>query len=534
MQYGMTQCPCSAGRGRLLRVAVVVASVVTLCAVWATAALAGSSTYYTAPSSTDTTGSCTASAPCRLDRALALATGGDTVVVLPGTYSITYPLEANGAITVEGAPGQPRPRLIGGASLTSDTLEASGGATVRDLDIEATNNTGAQTSALSVEGGTVENVTVLVAASDSKGEALSVNDSAGGTLVRTVLARNEAPEGEAVSVTDSKTSPGIASFYNLTATAIGSNGEALSGNVATGTVTVKDSILSGQDSDISTKPGTRSLSVSYSDFRPADSSGFSDQGGNISSAPAFVNTSQGDFHESPTSPTIDAGAADAKLTANDLDGNPRSFGAAPDMGAYEYAGTALPPASPPVLGVSVTVRPASGSVRVKLPGGRAYVALQRAAQLPVGTVIDATHGRLQLSSAINRAGATKTGTFNGGAFVVDQARSGQLSAQLRLVGGSFAACHRARRVVHGRMVISHYFLDYPRRVIRQLWGRDRGGRFRTIGRTAAAAVRGTVWLTQDRCDGTLIRVYAGHVLVHDRVHRRNVLVGPGQSYLARG
>jgi hypothetical protein len=204
------------------------------------------------------------------------------------------------------------------------------------------------------------------------------------------------------------------------------------------------------------------------------------------------------------------------------------------MGAYEYLGTTLASPSPPVLGVSVTVSRASGSVRVKLPGARAYVALRRAAQLPVGTVIDATRGGLLLTSAINHAGATKTGTFNGGAFLISQPTSAQGSAQLRLVGGSFAACHRARRIVHGRMVLSHYFLDYPRRVIRQLWGHDHGGRFRTIGRTAAAAVRGTVWLTQDRCDGTLIRVYAGHVLVHDRVHRRNVLIGRGQSYLARG
>jgi hypothetical protein len=204
------------------------------------------------------------------------------------------------------------------------------------------------------------------------------------------------------------------------------------------------------------------------------------------------------------------------------------------MGAYEYVGAVLPAPSAPVAGVSVTVRRASGSVRVRLPHSREYVALGRAAQLPVGAVIDATRGDVLLTSAMNRAGATKTGTFTGGAFAVTQAKAARPTTALRLIGGSFASCRRGGSIVHGRMLVPDYLLDYPRRVIRQLWGRDRGGRFWTIGRTAAAAVRGTVWLTQDRCDGTLIRVYAGHVLVHDGVHHRNVLIGRGQSYLARG
>lgn len=526
---------CSRVRAGLARFALVTASAALLCGVWAAGALAGSSTYYASASSTDTTGPCTSSAPCRLDRAVALAAAGDTVIAAPGTYSITYPLETDVPITIEGQPGQPRPALVGAASLTSDTLDLSGGATVRNLDIEATNNTGAQTSALSLDGGTAEDLTILVTASDSQGEALSVKDSAAGTVVRTVLARNEAPGGEAVSVKDSSTNPGSAAFYNLTAIGAGSGAEALSGNVATGSVVVRNSILYGQDSDISTKPGTQPFAVSYSDFRPADSSGYSDNGGNISSAPVFVNSAQGDFREAVGSPTIDAGAPDGQLTATDLDGNPRSYGAAPDMGAYEWVLALLPPPSAPVAGVSVTLSPGSGAVRVKLPHSRGYVVLAGAAQVPVGTIIDATRGSVLLTSATNRAGATKTGAFSGGGFVVTQATAARPSTELRLVGGSFAACRLPARFGRARMASGSYMaVDSPRRVIRELWGHDRGGRFRTIGRTAAAAVRGTVWLTQDRCDGTLIHVAKGHVLVHDAIHRRTMLIGPGQSYLARG
>jgi hypothetical protein len=71
----------------------------------------------------------------------------------------------------------------------------------------------------------------------------------------------------------------------------------------------------------------------------------------------------------------------------------------------------------------------------------------------------------------------------------------------------------------------------PKRT-RSLWG-DGTGSFATNGRYAAATVRGTIWFTQDRCDGTLIRVRVGRVEVLDRVRNRRVILGAGQSYLAR-
>jgi hypothetical protein len=48
-----------------------------------------------------------------------------------------------------------------------------------------------------------------------------------------------------------------------------------------------------------------------------------------------------------------------------------------------------------------------------------------------------------------------------------------------------------------------------------------------------ATTRGTSWLTEDRCDGTLTRVTSGAVEVRDRVRGTTVLVRAGHSYLAR-
>ena len=47
------------------------------------------------------------------------------------------------------------------------------------------------------------------------------------------------------------------------------------------------------------------------------------------------------------------------------------------------------------------------------------------------------------------------------------------------------------------------------RVVRRLWGKDRHARFRTHGRDSVATVRGTEWVTTDRCDGTLTKVAHG-------------------------
>jgi archaeosine-15-forming tRNA-guanine transglycosylase len=69
--------------------------------------------------------------------------------------------------------------------------------------------------------------------------------------------------------------------------------------------------------------------------------------------------------------------------------------------------------------------------------------------------------------------------------------------------------------------------------VRRLWGRDKGGNFRSHGRHSHATVRGTRWLTVDRCDGTFTRVTDGAVVVRDFRRHRNVLVRAGHSYLAR-
>jgi hypothetical protein len=71
-----------------------------------------------------------------------------------------------------------------------------------------------------------------------------------------------------------------------------------------------------------------------------------------------------------------------------------------------------------------------------------------------------------------------------------------------------------------------------RKPVRRLWGKGQG-RFRTRGRYASGTVRGTNWLTQDFCEGTLTRVVEGVVSVHDLVTDKYVLVKAGKSYFTK-
>jgi len=179
----------------------------------------------------------------------------------------------------------------------------------------------------------------------------------------------------------------------------------------------------------------------------------------------------------------------------------------------------------PELGESVVLAPASGVVRVKVPGRRRFAALVEGSEIPVGSVIDTRRGQVALTSALNADGESQTGRFNGGLFVIRQRPTGRGFVDLHLRGASFKSCGRAESGTRASAA--------GRRRVRRLWGRDSGGRFRTHGRNSHATVRGTVWLTEDRCKGTLTRVRRGRVVVRDLLRKKSVMVRAGHSYLAR-
>ena len=143
-------------------------------------------------------------------------------------------------------------------------------------------------------------------------------------------------------------------------------------------------------------------------------------------------------------------------------------------------------------GGPVSAAAVSGSVTITAPGSTAPRPLTGSTQIAPGAVLDATRGSVRL-----RDGGTANAVFSRGAFRVG--RPSAAGTELTLVGGDFRSC--GTRQPSSRAAT-------PTRVVRRLWGTGKG-RFRTRGRYAAVTVRGTAWVVEDRCDGTLVRVREG-------------------------
>ena len=178
----------------------------------------------------------------------------------------------------------------------------------------------------------------------------------------------------------------------------------------------------------------------------------------------------------------------------------------------------------PVYGRTFVAEVLSGAVLVKPKGSEKFEPFTNAEQLDFGSWIDATHGKVRITSAADRTGATQAGNFFAGKFRVFQASGPSAYTLIRLEGGDFGQCNRegAARTSAARKTAS----------IRRVWGNGKG-KFRTAGKYSAATVVGTYWLTEDRCDGTLTRVRHGTVRVRDFVRHRTAVVKAGGSYLAR-
>lgn len=183
---------------------------------------------------------------------------------------------------------------------------------------------------------------------------------------------------------------------------------------------------------------------------------------------------------------------------------------------------------PPVFQQQVDAGPKSGTVTYKLPGQTTFNPLLVPSAFPIGTIIDATNGRVTLT-IVDADGNVYSADFYEGQFLIaEQLADGTLV--LRLIGGNFASVCAAKRSLATVLAVP------PKKkggkTVRHLWG-DGKGKFRTQGRYSSATVRGTRWLTDDRCLGTLTFVDEGIVDVFDFVLRKTITLTAGQNYLAQ-
>lgn len=181
----------------------------------------------------------------------------------------------------------------------------------------------------------------------------------------------------------------------------------------------------------------------------------------------------------------------------------------------------LAPPPAPENGEKVVVAPKAGTVFVTTRRGK-KVKLEAGQTIPVGSIVDATRGKVTLTS-VNRKGETQTAVFFGGVFLVQQ-QEGSGLVVLKLRGA--LNCGKAARSGRGAGR-----LERGGKKSRKLWGSGKGN-FRTEGNNGSATVRGTIWLTEDRCSGTFFKVNQGVVTIRDFGANETFQLGKGKSYLA--
>lgn len=214
----------------------------------------------------------------------------------------------------------------------------------------------------------------------------------------------------------------------------------------------------------------------------------------------------------------------------------------PNKGSGSEGGGGLPPiihlaselvqpiaaVPPPVLAKTGNVAPVEGTVSVQLPGQKAFVPLSTLTQIPFGSIIEATHGKVSVTAA-EPGGKTETGVYFGGRFKLTQERNGTVVATL--TGGNFSVCPTARERAH-KASAGAFIAASGKHSVRKLWT-NAHGKFSTRGNYAAGAVQGTEWLTNDLCEGTLVKVTRDKVAVTNLVNHKHVLVKVGHHYLAK-
>jgi streptogramin lyase len=182
----------------------------------------------------------------------------------------------------------------------------------------------------------------------------------------------------------------------------------------------------------------------------------------------------------------------------------------------------------PQLGRTAVVHALAGTVLIRLPGGGAAEPIGQG-DIPVGALVDASKGRVLLTTAVDTHGGTQSATVWGGAFVVRQTAARHGMTTFALAGARPRGC-RARAHRSSSAVAS---AARSGKGARTLWASDHNGHFSTRGQNSVATVRGTYWGTVERCDGTLTIVRRGAVSVRALHGHRAVLARAGHSYLAR-
>ncbi len=191
---------------------------------------------------------------------------------------------------------------------------------------------------------------------------------------------------------------------------------------------------------------------------------------------------------------------------------------------------------PAIHGAKVVASNGGGAVLMRAPGQPNFTPLIDPRRIPLGTLIDARNGFVNLTSE-NGSGVDELGRFWEGLFEVQQGGGvadpldARLSENLSCKGGKKGKKKKKGKKSAGPPASASASPS------RHLWARAKG-RFRTTGYRGSATVRGTEWRTEDRCaagkrltnflsvDGLL------EIDVFGKKGTVNKVLGPGKPFVA--
>jgi IPT/TIG domain/FG-GAP repeat len=251
-----------------------------------------------------------------------------------------------------------------------------------------------------------------------------------------------------------------------------------------------------------------------------------DANGVSSNGPSFTYTAPASEEKQAEEKHETTGAGSGGSGGSSSGGTGASTSAGTSLGAHSGVLASSTGVPAPKLGVSANLTLLSGAVSTETPRSHTFTRLTGTRQVPIGTIVDTRHGRVRVTTANTRNQLQNT-TFYAGEFKLTQNHAGVVLASL--VGGSFSACPTARERAHLASAAGvHVAANH---LVRELWATGNGS-YSTKGNYASGAAQSTTWLTEDLCEGTLIRVTSKRVVVSDLVKHIHKTVSGGHSYLA--
>lgn len=303
------------------------------------------------------------------------AVSGDSVQVAPGTYNESPTFGASG-VTITGSTAAPGVVVTGtitfsGAGTTPSVLEklvvatsaagspavnvtGSAGVAVRDAFVVSAGGSGM--AIVNGAGNEITRSTLL----SGVGDGIAVDIQAGAAPVGLVLSSSILSGGAGGTGLSVRTGVGLAAATgagaaNVTAHHVTIAGSAngivldssaalnLLGGAPTGSIaaTVADSIVLGTTS-AKNNPGVAGGLLGLGFLAPNTATLDLATRNDRTGVPAalFVNAAKRNFHLRADAPDIDKGQVTAADSATDVDGQPRTTGAASDLGADEFVNTA--------------------------------------------------------------------------------------------------------------------------------------------------------------------------------------------------